>query len=71
MSTAKPADERLLAAAVREYATEHRGLRRLDRDRTDVAVVLWTAGVCAGDIAEVCGVRPSEVPIVLAGKAVR
>lgn len=69
--TGKPTDERLLAVAVREYATEHRGLRRLDRDRTDVAVALWKAGVCAVDIATACGVRPSEVPIVLAGKAVR
>jgi len=69
--TDRPTDERLLATAVREYATEHRGLTRLDRDRTDVALILWKAGVCDVDIAEVCGVRPNEVLLVLAGKAVR
>lgn len=64
-------DERLLAEVVREYAAEHRGPRRRDRDRTEVGRVLYAQGMAKWEIAEVLGVHWAQVDDVLAGKAVR
>ena len=57
-------DERRLAGAVREHVNGRKGIpagmRRLDLDRTDVAVVLWAAGMNREDIAAVIGVQPAR-----------
>lgn len=64
-------DERLLADAVREYASDRVGLRVRDLDRIEIAAMLDAQGVCYRDIADVIGVRPWEVRRVLAGGVVR